>query len=115
MDAPHRVARTACRRCNLGLRLAGVAVPGYLQYKVDPRGIGIRSGVVWRRVVSVPRSRVQHTDVSQGPIQRHLGLATLVVHTAGVVNASVTLGGLDRDIAVGIRDFLIDESLADGV
>src|SRR4029450_6711402 len=32
-------------------------------YRVDPQGIEIRRGVVWRRTINVPKSRVQHTDV----------------------------------------------------
>src|SRR5687768_12363427 len=42
----------------------------HTSYKVDERGIEIRKGVYWRRMIHVPRSRVQHTDVSQGPIER---------------------------------------------
>ena len=38
-------------------------------YRIDEAGIEIRRGVVWRSIVNVPRSRVQHTDVSQGPIE----------------------------------------------
>ena len=39
-------------------------------YTVDDAGIEIHSGVVWRAVTNVPRSRVQHIDVSQGPLER---------------------------------------------
>jgi len=76
-------------------------------YQVSEQGIRIRRGVVWRRVASVPRSRVQHTDVSQGPIERWFGLATLIIYTAGTHNASITLGGLTHETALEIRDHLI--------
>ena len=52
-------------------------------YRVDPQGIEIRRGVLWRRAINVPKSRVQHTDVSQGPLQRRYALGTLVIYTAG--------------------------------
>jgi membrane protein YdbS with pleckstrin-like domain len=87
----------------------------YTSYSVDDQGIMIRSGVVWRKVVSVPQSRVQHTDVSQGPIERSLGLATLIIHTAGTQNASIELGGLSKEIAFTIRDYLIDTDEQDAV
>jgi membrane protein YdbS with pleckstrin-like domain len=77
-------------------------------WRLDDDGIEIRRGVVWRRVISIPRSRVQHTDVAQGPIERSLGLSHLVIHTAGTTGASVTLEGLDRTTAVRIRDHLVD-------
>lgn len=80
-------------------------------YKVDERGIEIRRGVLWRRAIQVPRSRVQHTDVSQGPIERGFGLGTLVIYTAGTEHARVDLPGLEHGTALRIRDYLLpDES-----
>ncbi|RVQ69537.1 hypothetical protein EKN06_05050 [Croceicoccus ponticola] len=52
----------------------------------------------------VPFGRVQHIDVKQGLIERWFGLATLVVHTAGMHNASVAVPGLSRQTAVDIRE-----------
>jgi membrane protein YdbS with pleckstrin-like domain len=87
----------------------------HTSYRVDPMGLRIRRGVVWRSETSVPKSRIQHTDVSQGPIERGFGLATLIVHTAGTENASVSLGGLTHETALGIRDFLIEVGDVDAV
>ena len=47
-------------------------------------------------MIHVPRSRVQHTDVSQGPVERRFGLGTLVIYTAGTDYARVDLAGLDH-------------------
>ncbi|MDQ3697734.1 MAG: PH domain-containing protein [Gemmatimonadota bacterium] len=76
-------------------------------YTVDGRGIEVRRGVVWRNVVNVPRSRVQHIDVAQGPLERRYGLGTLVVYTAGTDHAKVDLRGLDHATALRIRDHLL--------
>ena len=84
-------------------------------YRLDDRGLEIRSGVLFRRLVFVPRSRIQHTDVNQGPIERYFGLAHLVLHTAGTESASVTLPGLDQDLAIGIRQQLVPTDDADAV
>lgn len=82
-------------------------------YRVGAGGIEIESGVWWRSVVSVPRSRVQHTDVLEGPIARRYRLATLVIHTAGRSTSTVTLAGLERSEALRIRDLLaVDERRA---
>jgi len=82
-------------------------------YRVDETGIEIESGVWWRSVINVPRSRVQHTDVIEGPIARRYGLATLVIHTAGRSSSTVSLSGLERSVALGIRDQLaVDERRA---
>lgn len=79
----------------------------YASFHLDDDGIEIRRGVFWRRIIDVPRSRVQHTDVSQGPFERRHGLGTLIIHTAGVSHAQVALPGLEHARALAIRDFLL--------
>ena len=76
-------------------------------YRVDDLGLEIHRGVFWRAITNVPRSRVQHTDVSQGPLERRFGLGTLVVHTAGTTNAKVTLEGLEHGTARRLRAHLL--------
>ena len=87
----------------------------HVSYRVDEHGIEIRRGVYWRRVINVPRSRVQHTDVSQGPLERRYGLGTLVIYTAGTDHAKVMLGGLDHEVAMRIREHLMPERGPDAV
>ncbi len=84
-------------------------------YRVDDEGIEIRKGVVWRNVINVPRSRIQHTDVSQGPIERNFELSTLHVFTAGTEHSEVTLPGLEHARALRIRDHLLTGGENDGV
>lgn len=79
----------------------------HASYKVDGQGLEIRRGVFWRKVLNVPRSRVQHTDVSQGPLERSHELGTLVVYTAGTDHARIDLHGLDHATALRIRDHLL--------
>lgn len=76
-------------------------------YRLDAQGLEIRRGVFWRNVINIPRTRVQHTDVSQGPLERAYGLGTLVVFTAGTDHARVSLSGLDHGVAVGLREHLL--------
>jgi uncharacterized protein len=79
----------------------------HASYRVDGDGIEIRRGVFWRNVIDVPRSRVQHTDVAQGPLERAFGLGTLVIYTAGTDHAKIDLAGLDHATALAIRDHLL--------
>ena len=92
-----------------------VIVHRHSSYRVDTQGIEIKRGVVWRRVINVPRSRVQHTDVSQGPIERGFQLGTLVIYTAGTEHAKVELHGLEHRRALRIRDHLLQSPDADDV
>ncbi len=84
-------------------------------YKVDGRGIEIRRGILWRKMIHVPRSRVQHTDVSQGPLERKYDLATLILYTAGTSYARVDLHGLDHATALRIRDYFVSSEGDDAV
>jgi len=78
----------------------------HLRYRVDWSGVGIRRGVFWRKEIWIPISRVQHTDVSRGPLQRSFGLATLTIYTAGTQGASISLAGLEHGIATRLCDHL---------
>lgn len=87
----------------------------HLRYQVESSGVRIRRGVFWRRVIWIPISRVQHTDVSQGPLQRKLGLAKLTVYTAGTEAASIPLAGLEHDIATRLSEHLRPDRDSDAV
>ena len=88
----------------------------HLRYRIGPLGFEIRSGIWWRKQVTVPVSRVQHTDVAQGPLERRFSLGKLVVYTAGTEHASVTLDGLEFHTAKELRDHLVTAGeAADGV
>ncbi|MYG50257.1 MAG: PH domain-containing protein [Gemmatimonadales bacterium] len=87
----------------------------HASYAVHPDGIEIRKGVIWRQAISVARSRVQHTDVSQGPLERKYGLGTLGVYTAGTDHAKVSLDGLEHETALRIRDHLLPPAGDDAV
>jgi membrane protein YdbS with pleckstrin-like domain len=78
-----------------------------LEYEIDDAGISIRSGVFWRSQIRLPRVRIQHTDVSQGPWQRRFGVATLKLYTAGSSYTRIDLPGLAHDDALALRDALI--------
>jgi membrane protein YdbS with pleckstrin-like domain len=87
----------------------------FASYRIDDLGLEIRRGVYWRTITNVPRSRVQHTDVSQGPLERRFGLGTLIVYTAGTAHSQVNLAGLDYDAARGIRTHLLPGDDGDAV
>ena len=83
------------------------------RWKLDERGFHVRRGMLWRVEVLVPRSRVQHLDIERGPLERHFGLATLVVHTAGSQTQALRQSGLADADAVSLRDALIPDVIRD--
>lgn len=88
----------------------------HARYRIDDELIEIEGGVLWRTSIAVPRSRVQHLDVTQGPVQRRYGLALLSIYTAGSEHSHVPLAGLAHEVAQLLRDQLLPRSSqADGV
>ena len=80
-----------------------------ISYRIDPLGIEIHQGVLWRSQICVPIGRVQHADVGQGPLQRVFGVSTLTLYTAGTSHASVSIEGLDHALAVSVRDWIVHQ------
>ncbi len=76
-------------------------------WALTQEGFEIRQGIIWRHHIAIPAARVQHVDVSQGPLQRMYDLGKLTIHTAGTANASVELNGLEHSLALELRDELI--------
>ena len=71
-------------------------------------GVLIRRGVWWRAEIFVPRARIQHTEINQGPLDRRWGMASVAIHTAGTRLESITVPGLTRALAEALRDALLD-------
>ena len=73
-------------------------------YQMGGDRLRVVRGLLFQSDTVVPFGRVQHIDVHQGPLERGYGLATLVLHTAGNHNASVSLPGLGHDDAMAMRE-----------
>lgn len=91
------------------IAIAAIAVaPGRiyrrLGYALHAQLLQVVRGWLFHADTLVPFVRVQHIDVTRGPIEKAFGCATLVVHTAGTHNSIVTLPGLSPDRAAEIRD-----------
>ncbi|RSX55298.1 PH domain-containing protein [Bifidobacterium samirii] len=52
------------------------------RFRIGARDMRIRTGWLWRKSTTIPFNRVQHVDTKQGPVLRHYGMTTVVVHTA---------------------------------
>lgn len=73
-------------------------------YALGPEELVVRHGLLTRVETHVPLVRVQHVDVSQGPLERAFGVCRLILHTSGTANSRVLLPGLARATAESIRD-----------
>ncbi len=73
------------------------------RYRIDSDKAEIRRGVFVVSHTLVPIERIHQVQVSQGPINRHFGLADLTMTTAGGV---VTIQYLERPVAEEIAERL---------
>jgi uncharacterized protein len=80
----------------------------HAKWRVTPTQIEWAFGVWFRSESTIPRSRVQHIEVSQGPLQRSLKLASLNIYTAGERMNSVTISGMDATQARDVRTLLLE-------
>ena len=77
--------------------------------------VAYRSGLFWRKTVIVAFNRVQHVEVSSGPLQRKFGLATVKFFTAGGSSVDLKVDGLSTERAEQMRAFIankIDDSIS---
>ena len=76
------------------------------RWGIDDRWIERHRGVIVRTTQVVARSRVQTLTTRTGPIDRWLGLSSIVVHTAGTHAPNLTIPHLEADAAERLRSEL---------
>jgi membrane protein YdbS with pleckstrin-like domain len=87
----------------------------FFRYDVREKDFLVQQGVLFRRSSAIPLHRIQHIDTHQGPIDRLLGLSTLLLYTASGVTADGTIPGLTESDAQELRDALSRREGDDGV
>ena len=116
LPPPVRVALLVAAAAALALAvwLPGLAYRGW-RYRLADRALELRHGVLTVQESVVPYFRVQHVDVSQGPLERALGLARLKVHTASA-GTDASLPGVELERAEELRRLVLDRAeVGDGV
>lgn len=71
------------------------------RYEIHAEEVDLQRGIVWTVRTLVPLSRIQHVDTRSGPLERRLGLATVVFYTAAGPNE---VPELDASVAGEVRD-----------
>lgn len=88
-------------------------------YQVREDSLYLERGVVTHVRTLVPYVRIQHVDTSRSPLERTLGLSTLVVYTAGSRGADVSIPGLTpeeaRDLQQRVKELAIEAEGDDAV
>ncbi|GAB4139602.1 MAG: hypothetical protein Fur0037_05990 [Planctomycetota bacterium] len=76
-------------------------------YCFDGDLLRMRYGILFHEERIVPVRRMQHVDLTRGPIERLFRLATLVVFTAGNEGSAFRVPGLSAAEAEDLRDRIL--------
>ena len=82
----------------------------YKSYAIRSHDVSYCSGIIFRTTIAIPFNRVQHCEISQGPLERIFNLVTLKVFTAGGSNSDLQIPGLYKDHAEVIKGFILRKS-----
>lgn len=76
-------------------------------WELDETELIIDRGVVFKLTRIIPRVRIQHVDLSSGPVDRLFNLRQLSIYTAGTREADASIPGLTAERAEELRQALI--------
>lgn len=68
--------------------------------------ITYREGVFFQKLLTIPFNRIQHSEISRGPLERKFRLSSLKIFTAGGSTSDLSISGLDPDRAKELKDFI---------
>lgn len=77
------------------------------RYAVDAQLMRMRYGILFHEERSIPTNRMQHADLTRGPIERLFGLASLVVFSAGNEGSAFRVPGIAVRDAEHLRDRIL--------
>ncbi|MDS0477399.1 PH domain-containing protein [Natrinema sp. 1APR25-10V2] len=92
---------------------------GVWRFDLRDDDLYIKRGVFTRIQTVVPYVRVQHVDSRRSPLERTVGLSTVVVYTAGSRSSDVAIPGLTptraEDLQESLRRLAIESAGEDAV
>ena len=84
-------------------------------WQAQPEALELRHGIIVRRASYVPYHRIQQIDLRQRPIQRALGLSTLILRTAAATTDAELPGVATADADALRQELLHRAGLDDAV
>jgi len=88
------------------ISVLGFSKKGYL---LRERDISYKTGLIYRKQISVPFNRVQHVEVSQGVLGKIFNLSSVKVYTAGGNASDLSVPGLAVNDAQKLKVFISEK------
>ncbi|MCZ6616492.1 MAG: PH domain-containing protein [Gammaproteobacteria bacterium] len=78
-----------------------------IEYSIRDHDLVLKSGLFWQHEVIQPIRRIQHVELTRGPLEKRTGLANIRLFSAGTSGATFTIPGLRLITAARIRRFVL--------
>lgn len=75
-------------------------------YALREKDLTYKKGWIFNSMVTIPFNRIQHTEISRGPIERKFELSTLKIYTAGGSTSDLSIPGLEVEEAQQLKDYV---------
>jgi hypothetical protein len=85
----------------------GYVADQYKRYALRELDLHFSCGLIFRKTLSQPITRIQHIELKQGPLERYKDLATLQVFSAGGAMHTFEIPGLALHKAQYLRQFIL--------
>jgi membrane protein YdbS with pleckstrin-like domain len=79
-------------------------------YALRERDVTYKKGWLFFSTTTIPFNRIQHTEVSQGPLERRFELCSLKIYTAGGATSDLSIPGLEQAEAQELRDYIANKA-----
>ena len=83
----------------------------YEGYAVRQRDITYKSGIFFKVITTLPYNRIQHMEISQGPLEKLFKLYTLSLFTAGGSGSDVQVHGLSQEKANDMKAYISESTV----
>ena len=78
-----------------------------IKYSIRDHDLVLKSGLFWQKEVIQPIRRIQHVELTRGPLEKRIGLANISLFSAGTSGATFTIPGLRLITAARIRLYVL--------
>ncbi len=83
-------------------------------YALRQKDILYKTGWIFFSQTVMPFNRIQHCELSQGPIEKLYNLCRINIFTAGGDNSDLVIPGLEHTEGERLRDFIMGKVTAEG-
>jgi len=107
--APHLWMAYAGGGMAFFILISFISIPiGYRKrsYALRERDLTYKKGWIFSSMITIPFNRIQHTEISRGPIERKYELSTLKIYTAGGSTSDLSIPGLETEEAEQLKEFV---------